>query len=179
VSVSLYFDHHVPKAIAVGVREQGIDVLTADEDGKSDWDDVLLLQRATELGRVIFTQDSDFLVLAAAWQTSRREFSGLVYAHQLRITIGGAIHDFVVIASLMRLEEMRNRVEFLPLGCDRGRSLDQDLGRGGYAAVRHLEAILRLTQYCEQNRPNYRAMTDEELERAIALAVVDKQLSSN
>ena len=45
-----------------------------------------------------------------------------------------------------------------------GRSLDQDLGRGGYAAFRHLEAILRLTQYCEQNRPNYGAMTDEELE---------------
>ena len=48
-----------------------------------------------------------------------------------------------------------------------GRSLDQDLGRGSYAAFRHLEAILRLTQYCEQNRPNYGAMTDEELERAI------------
>jgi len=44
-----------------------------------------------------------------------------------------------------------------------GRSLDKDLGRGGYAAFRHLEAILRLTQYCEQNRPDYGAMTDEEL----------------
>jgi hypothetical protein len=49
-----------------------------------------------------------------------------------------------------------------------GRSLDQDLGRGSYAAFRHLEAILRITQYCEQNRPDYGAMTDEELERAIA-----------
>jgi len=48
-----------------------------------------------------------------------------------------------------------------------GRSLNQDLSRGGYAAFRHLEAILRLTQYCEQNRPDYGAMTDEELERAI------------
>ena len=47
------------------------------------------------------------------------------------------------------------------------RSLDQDLGRGGYAAFRHLEAILRITKYCEQNRPSYGAMTDEELERAI------------
>ena len=27
--------------------------------------------------------------------------------------------------------------------------------------------ILRLTQYCEQNRPDYGPMTDEELERAI------------
>ena len=115
MSVALYFDHNVPRAIAVGVRERGIDVLTADEDGKADWDDTLLLQRATELGRVIFTQDSDFLVLAAAWQTGRRDFAGLIYAHQLRVTIGGAIHDLVLIASLVRLEEMRNRVEFLPL----------------------------------------------------------------
>jgi hypothetical protein len=115
VSVALYFDQHVAKAIAVGVRERGVDVLTADEDGKADWEDVLLLQRATELGRVIFTQDSDFLVLAAAWQIGRRDFAGLVYAHQLRVTIGGAIQDLVLIASLMRLEEMRNRVEFLPL----------------------------------------------------------------
>jgi hypothetical protein len=46
-------------------------------------------------------------------------------------------------------------------------ALDQDLGRGGHAAFRHLEAILRLTQYCEQNRPDYVAMTDGELERAI------------
>ena len=37
----------------------------------------------------------------------------------------------------------------------------------GIAAFRHQEAILRLTQYCEQNRPDYGAMTDEELERAI------------
>ena len=87
MSVSLYFDQHIPKAIAVGVRERGIDVLTADEDGKADWGDVLLLQRSTELGRVIFTQDSDFLALAAAWQTGRRDFAGLVYAHQLRVTI--------------------------------------------------------------------------------------------
>ena len=33
--------------------------------------------------------------------------------------------------------------------------------------MRHLEAVLRITQYCEQNRPDYGAMTDEELERAI------------
>jgi hypothetical protein len=62
----------------------------------------------------MFTQDSDFLVLAVAWQTGRRDFAGLIYAHQLRVTIGGAIKDLVLISPLMRLEEMRNRVEFLP-----------------------------------------------------------------
>jgi hypothetical protein len=47
------------------------------------------------------------------------------------------------------------------------RSLDTDLAKGGYAAFRHLAAILRLSQYCEQNKPNYGTMSDEELEGAI------------
>jgi hypothetical protein len=55
------------------------------------------------------------LALAAAWQQTRREFTGMVYAHQLRITIGGAIHDLALIALLMNPDEMRNRVEFLPV----------------------------------------------------------------
>jgi len=47
------------------------------------------------------------------------------------------------------------------------RSLDTDLAKGGFAAFRHLAAILRLSQYCEQNKPNYGAMSDEDLEGAI------------
>ena len=115
MSLRLYFDHHVPRAIAIGVRRQGIDVLTTEADGTADRDDEFLLQRATDLGRVIFTQDTDFLSLAATWQQARREFTGMVYAHQLRITIGAAIQDLVLIASLMHPDDMRNRVEFVPL----------------------------------------------------------------
>ena len=47
------------------------------------------------------------------------------------------------------------------------RSLDTDLEKGGYPAFRHLAAIMRLSQYCERNKPNYTAMSDEELESAI------------
>lgn len=47
------------------------------------------------------------------------------------------------------------------------RSLDIDLQKGGYPAFRHLTAIMRLSQYCEQNKPNYGAMSDDELESAI------------
>ena len=115
MSLRLYFDHHVPRAIAVGVQQRGIDVLTAEADGSADREDEFLLQRATDLGRVVFTQDRDFLALAAAWQHTRREFTGMVYAHQMRITIGAAIQDLVLIASLMHPDDMRNRVEFVPL----------------------------------------------------------------
>ncbi len=47
------------------------------------------------------------------------------------------------------------------------RTLDADLEKGGYPAVRNLAAIMRLSQYCEQNKPNYGAMSDEDLEGAI------------
>jgi hypothetical protein len=38
-----------------------------------------------------------------------------------------------------------------------------DLDRGGSAALRHLEAIVRLIQHCELSRKDYQAMSDEEL----------------
>lgn len=44
------------------------------------------------------------------------------------------------------------------------RCLEADLERGGLAAVRHLEAVIRLIQHCESSRPNYAQMTDAELE---------------
>jgi hypothetical protein len=41
--------------------------------------------------------------------------------------------------------------------------LDRDLQKGGFAALRHIEAVIRLVQYCEANKTNYRQMTDEQL----------------
>ncbi len=115
MSLSFYLDHHVPTAITNGLRQLQVNVLTVAEDGRADWDDDRLLERALELGRVVFSQDCDFLILAARWQQARREFAGMVYGHQLRVTVGGAVRDLALIASVMTQAEMRNRVEFLPL----------------------------------------------------------------
>lgn len=46
--------------------------------------------------------------------------------------------------------------------------LDVDLARGGFAALRHLEATIRLIQHCEQDRPNYSQMSDEQLVAMLA-----------
>jgi hypothetical protein len=81
-------DHHVPAAITRGLRRLGVDVLTSEEDQTTDWDDEALLERATSFGSIVFTQDDDFLAIGHQWQNSGREFAGIVYAHQLRITIG-------------------------------------------------------------------------------------------
>ena len=54
--LALYMDHNVPRAITEGLRLRGIDVITAYEDSADDMNDPALLDRATELGRALFTQ---------------------------------------------------------------------------------------------------------------------------
>jgi predicted nuclease of predicted toxin-antitoxin system len=68
--LKLYMDHHVPRAITTGLRLRHVDVLTAYEDQTHDIDDVSLLDRATLLGRVLFTQDDDLLIEATRRQHS-------------------------------------------------------------------------------------------------------------
>ena len=74
-----------------------------------------MLARATRLGRVLFSQDDDLLRVAADWQQSGTRFAGLIYAHQLRISIGQCVEDLELIANATDPEDWIDRVEFLPL----------------------------------------------------------------
>jgi predicted nuclease of predicted toxin-antitoxin system len=69
-------DVHVPAAITRGLLLTGVDVLTAQLDGTTQLEDPGLLDRATELGRVLFSQDDDLLRLrggTAILTASRRD----------------------------------------------------------------------------------------------------------
>jgi len=112
--VTLYMDQHVPAAITVGLRLRGVDVLTAADDGSSMLEDEALLERATSLGRVLFSQDEDLLAIAQQRLRAGREFGGLVYAHQLAISIGQAVRDLELVSKVLDPDDMRNRVEYLP-----------------------------------------------------------------
>ena len=113
--VSLYMDHHIPKAITLGLRLRGIDILTSYEDGTDQLDDNLLLKRAHELKRTLFTQDDDLLTEATKCQREGSSFSGVIYGHQLRVTIGVCIRELEIIAKSVETEELQNQVLFLPL----------------------------------------------------------------
>lgn len=81
MTIRLYMDHHVPTPITEGLRRRNIDVVTAHEDGAAELDDEALLERANYLGRVLFSQDRDLLIIAHHWLETGREFSSLIYAH--------------------------------------------------------------------------------------------------
>nr|WP_229425990.1 DUF5615 family PIN-like protein [Lusitaniella coriacea] len=77
MSIALYMDEQVPKAVTLGLRQREVDVLTVQEDGRTGTPDPIILDRATELKRVIFSQDDDFLAEARRRQEEGISFSGV------------------------------------------------------------------------------------------------------
>jgi predicted nuclease of predicted toxin-antitoxin system len=116
MSVKLYMDVHVRRAVTDGLRLRGVDGLTAREDGAAELEDDSLLDRATELNRVLFSQDDDLLREANKRQQTGETFAGVIYAHQLNITVGQCIDDLELIAKATEPEEWLNNTVYLPLG---------------------------------------------------------------
>ena len=108
-------DQHVPRAITSGLRLRRVDVLTAYEDGTSELPDPMLLDRATELERVLFTQDDDLLAEAMRRQQQGRSFHGVIYSHQLRISVGDCIRDLELVGKAGEPSDMTGQTLFLPL----------------------------------------------------------------
>ena len=113
--IRLYMDENVIGAISRALRSRGVDVLTAQEDGGKGAPDPQVLDRATEIGRVLFTQDDDLLREATKRQRQGASFSGVIYAHQQDVSIGGCVDDLELIAAACDPEEFTGRVRFLPL----------------------------------------------------------------
>lgn len=114
MSVGLYMDQHVPGMITRALRRRGIDVLTPDDEGTRELPDEQLLERATALGRVLFTQDEDFLAIATRWQREGRSFPAVAFAEQINLSIGRAIDDLVLIAEALELGQMESQIYRLP-----------------------------------------------------------------
>ena len=62
-----------------------------------------------------FTQDEDLLGEATRRQRNGVRFPGVIYAHQLRVTVGQCIRDLELMATLGHPSDIADRIEFLPL----------------------------------------------------------------
>lgn len=112
--VGIYMDVHIPRAITNGLRLRGVDVLTAQEDGTNTLTDSRLLDPATELGRILYSQDDDLLIEANYRLQENINFSGVIYSHQLSSPIGRCVDDLEIIGKSLESEGVANRVEFIP-----------------------------------------------------------------
>lgn len=113
--ITFYMDAHIPRAITIELRIRKVDVLTAQEDGADILPDPELLDRATQLNRVLFTFDDDFLGEAVKRQREHISFNGVIYSHPLRISIGQCIKDLELISKAGETEDLKNHIVYLPL----------------------------------------------------------------
>ena len=106
--ITFYMDEHVPSALTDGLRQRGVNVLTAQDVGMVQTDDERHLEYARQEGRVLFTQDRDFLRLHRAG----RQHAGVVYARQ-PTAIGTMLLGLMLIHNVLTPEDMSGRVEFV------------------------------------------------------------------
>jgi hypothetical protein len=81
MSIALYLDENMPRAIAIGLRLRGVDVLTAQEDNRRKTDDSILLDRAGALGRVMVSFD------AICWQSALTDSEKVYHLSALSMLI--------------------------------------------------------------------------------------------
>jgi len=108
-------DEQVPYAITESLRMRGIDVLTAQEDQRRHTDDDILIDRASALGRLLFSADPDMLRHATWRQRLGSAFSGIIHASFAEVSIGQCVRDLELICAVGTAEEFSDRVTYLHL----------------------------------------------------------------
>lgn len=107
--IRFHLDECVSIAIADGLRRRKIDVTTTPESDLRSSDDLDQLAFAERGGRVLITQDSDFLRLAREGRAHR----GIAYYAPGSRTIGELISRLVLIHAVLNSDEMNGAIEFL------------------------------------------------------------------
>ena len=110
----VYMDVHVPMGVTQGLRRRRIDVRTAQDDAADRMADEQLLERATLLGRILLSQDVDYLEIAARWQRHGIAFRGMLFVPQ-GTPIGRIVEDVEICLAGLTAEEFMSRLVHLPL----------------------------------------------------------------
>lgn len=112
MAISYYFDAPVHRAIKIGLQLRDVDVLTAQEDNRSDAADELILSRSVELERPLVTTDHDFLILAKNCIEKSQNFTGIFFISP-KISIGYAVEELEIYAKIGEAENFLNQVIFV------------------------------------------------------------------
>lgn len=108
-NLKFYFDESVELAVSEQLRAGGYDVVSAHSLKKLGDDDKNHLVRATEMGRVLCTYDTDFLQLAHLYP----DHAGIIFSQHDKASIGGWIRDIRAVYARLRAEDAIGQVIFL------------------------------------------------------------------
>jgi predicted nuclease of predicted toxin-antitoxin system len=108
-TIRFHLDEHCPTALAEALRRHGVDVSTTPEAKLLSTTDEDQLAFAIGAGRVLFTQDADFLALS----TKGVCHPGIVYCHQQKYSLGDLLRLLVLVWEVYEPEELRDRIEYL------------------------------------------------------------------
>jgi predicted nuclease of predicted toxin-antitoxin system len=108
-SIRFFMDQHIPAAVTQGLRDRGVDVLTAQDAGRCSLPDGQQLQFASAEQRVMVTFDSDYLALYAAGT----RHAGIAWCQERKYTVGQLLHRLLLVHGILSSDDMRNHVEYL------------------------------------------------------------------
>ncbi len=107
--IRYYLDQHIPGAIANGLRQHGIDVLTAQEAGRCGLPDLDQLAFAAAQERVTVTFDPDYLAL----HNAGTPHAGIAWCPATKHHLGSLIQMLILLHGVADRDAMKNRVEYL------------------------------------------------------------------
>lgn len=96
--IKFYADTHIAKAVAIQLRNHGVDIVRCEEVGLAEAKDTAHLQYATSEGRVMVSMDRDFPDLHQEWQNNGLSHAGILMIapkYQGDGGIGTIVHEIL------------------------------------------------------------------------------------
>lgn len=107
--IRFYCDTHIPRAVALGLRRRGIDVVRAEEVDMAEAKDEQHMAFALREKRVIVTQDAGFIDRIKKGEKN----CGVAFCEQGSRGIGEMISALVLIFQVLEPDEMIGHVEYM------------------------------------------------------------------
>ena len=106
--LAFYLDEHIPDSVADALRLRGFEVLTTHEAGMLGASDPVQLEFARTRGRVLFTQDADYIAL----HRDGVHHAGIAYVQQ-HTALRYMIRQILLLGEVAMPADMINRLEYL------------------------------------------------------------------
>jgi len=107
-----YADEHVPSAVVQALRLRGMDVVFVQDRQGEGTDDADVLAESLRDRRILLTNDTDFLVLAAQLSKRNEPFAPVFFWPQKRRRVGEIVRRILREAKLGNYAELCSRVHF-------------------------------------------------------------------